>query len=138
MTTERNSPLADVDPANSRRNHRLEASAWGLFLVILGTLWLLPETEGLKGVWLIAAGLIMLGLNAARYVSGLSTSGFTVILGMLALTAGLSGHFGWNLPLFAICFLVAGTVLFLKALFAVPARGTPRSEGCCSGCAPRC
>jgi hypothetical protein len=51
-------------------NTRLEAIGWGLFLVIIGTLWLFPENITPKGIWLIAAGLIMLGVNLVRYGAG--------------------------------------------------------------------
>ncbi|NIV40630.1 MAG: hypothetical protein GWN58_67915, partial [Anaerolineae bacterium] len=42
---------------------RLDAIGWGLFLVMLGGLWLVPEEWGVpEGTWLIGAGAIVLGL----------------------------------------------------------------------------
>jgi hypothetical protein len=40
-------------------NKRLEDSAWGFFLLLIGTLLLLPSALVPQGAWLIGAGLIM-------------------------------------------------------------------------------
>jgi hypothetical protein len=70
-------------------NKRLETIAWGLFLIMLGGFMLIPETTIKKGFWSIGVGLIMLGLNAVRYTYKIKMSGFTTILGILSLVAGV-------------------------------------------------
>jgi len=54
----------------------------------LSGLWLLPDETIPEGTWLIGVGVIMLGLNAARYMYGIKMSGFTVVLGIIALSIG--------------------------------------------------
>lgn len=49
-------------------NKRLENVAWGLFLNMLGGFSLVPDEVIPKGLWSIGIGLIMLGLNLARYL----------------------------------------------------------------------
>ncbi len=94
----------------------LEDFGWGVLLIVFGIIWLLPEKHVPHGSWLIAAGLIMLGLNAARFFSGLGTSGFSLVVGMIALTAGLCEFFGIGLPLLPIALIVIGAYCLLKAL----------------------
>lgn len=61
--------------------------AWGLFLLVLGLTWGIPLLpEGLAGV---AIGLVLLGLNGARYLDGHPTSTFTLALGAIAVFVGL-------------------------------------------------
>jgi uncharacterized membrane protein len=98
-------------------NRRLEEVGWALFLIMIGSLWLLPEGRIPSDVWLIGAGLIMLGVNFARYFMRVKMSGFTVFLGILALVAGLSGVFNLKLPLFAALFIIFGVSLLMRALF---------------------
>ena len=100
----------------SALNKRLESIGWALFLIMIGGLWLVPDERVPKGTWLIWAGLIILGLNGARYVSGIKMSGFTIVLGVLALAAGLGDFFGIDLPLLAILLILIGANIILKPL----------------------
>jgi hypothetical protein len=111
-----NQILSHQDPQKRALNKRLEEIGWGLFLIIIGGIWLLPDEQVPPGVWLIGAGLIMLGINGARYLNGIKMSGFTIILGALALIAGLGGLVGVKLPFFAILFILIGASIILKPL----------------------
>ena len=95
-------------------NQRLERMARGLFLIILGGLALVPDRWVPEGAWLVGAGLVMLGLNAARFVLHIKVSGFTVVLGMIALLSGMGSMFGVNLPVFPILLILAGVYLILR------------------------
>jgi hypothetical protein len=95
---------------------RFEDLGWGVLLTAVGTIWLLPEKLVPHGSWLIAAGLIMLGLNAARFFSGLRTNGFSLVVGILALIAGLGEFFGIGVPLLPIALIVIGAYSLLKSL----------------------
>lgn len=95
-------------------NKQLEAIAWGLFLVMLGCLWLIPSEQVPEGAWLIGVGIIMLGLNLARYLYGIKLSGFTVILGIIALTLGIGSVFGVDLPIFPILIIIWGLSVVLE------------------------
>ena len=96
-------------------NRNLDTIAWGAFFIWWGITELfgsLPE-----GVGAIGVGLILLGLNMVRSMKGISTSGFTTILGILALVWGgleLAGavlSLPFELPIFAILLIVLGVSL---------------------------
>jgi hypothetical protein len=109
--------LSDQDTRNKSLNKRLEDIGWGLFLIMIGVIWLVPGAQLPHGFWLIGAAAIMLGLNAVRYLNGIKMSGFTIALGLLALAAGLGSLFGLKLPLFAILLILIGASIILKPLF---------------------
>ena len=98
-------------------NKRLESAAWGLFLVMLGLLWLVPEEMVPQDAWLLGAGLILLGLNAIRYVKGIRPSGFTVFLGVIGVLLGIGGVLGVELPVFPIVIILIGLNLVWGTVF---------------------
>ena len=111
-----NAQLTNI-PENQKNialNKRLEDFAWGLFLVMIGCIWLIPDKQIPQGTWLIGAGVIMLGLNAARYFKGIKMSGFTITIGVLAIILGLGDFFGVNLPFFPIGLILIGASMLLK------------------------
>ena len=65
----------NVDPDKAAMNKNFERVAWGAFLVMLGGFMFVPQEIIRGGWWSIGVGLIFLGLNAARYFSGLRMSG---------------------------------------------------------------
>ena len=96
------------------RLRRLDEIGWGIFLIMIGTIALVPSVP--QGTWLIGTGILLLLLNAIRYRTQAGWSGFSVVLGVLALVAGLSELIGIKLPLFAICLVVLGAAIVLKHL----------------------
>ena len=107
----------DLDTSKAAQNKRLETAAWGLFLIMLGGFMFIPETTVKKGVWSIALGLIFLGLNAARYYSGIRMSGFTTFLGVLSLAGGVIQLLGWKSLDGAFFLIILGVYLILKPWF---------------------
>jgi hypothetical protein len=106
-----------VDPEKAALNKRLETVAWGAFLIMLGGFMFVPEEIIRGGWWSIGVGLIFLGLNAARYFSGLRMSGFTTFLGVISVIGGvldLVGLEGVNGP---VLIIVLGGYLILKPYF---------------------
>lgn len=101
---------------SSGSHNRLDEIGWGLFLIMIGTIWLVPAVP--PGTWLVATGALLLTLNAVRLRTEGKWSGFSTTLGVIALIAGLSDLFGVKLPLFAICLVVFGAGLLLKPLIA--------------------
>ncbi len=95
-------------------NKRFESIAWGLFLIMLGGLWLVPNSTLPNGLWSIGVGLIMLGLNYARYRNGIPMSNFTLVVGGIALLTGFASMFGVDLPLFPILLILIGAGMLLK------------------------
>lgn len=100
------------NPSDTGR--RLDQIGWGIFLIMIGAIWLLPGVP--QGTWLLGTGVLLLALNAIRYRSGIQWSGVSIALGVLALAAGLADMSGMKLPFFPICLIVIGIALVLKPL----------------------
>jgi hypothetical protein len=98
----------------------LTTAAWGALLVWWGVTELIPVLP--NGTGLLGIGLILLGLNVARWRYGHPTSGFTITLGILALVWGgldLAATLlalPFEIPVFAILLLVLGAVLLVRGL----------------------
>ena len=103
-----------------RLNHKFELLAWGAIFVWWGITELLQSLP--DGMWAVGIGLILLGLNAARSLNGIPASGFTTILGILALVAGgleLARsvlRLPFDMPVFAILLIVLGMIVLGREL----------------------
>ena len=106
-----------VDPEKEALNKRLETMAWGLFLIMLGGFLFVPAEIIKGGWWSIGVGLIMLGLNAARYFNSLKMSGFTTFLGIISVIGGVLDLAGLEGVDGAILLIVLGGYLILKPWF---------------------
>ena len=114
--TEQNHQSSYENIEESAMDKRLDAIGWGLFLMMIGGLWLMPEGWVPEGAWLIGTGLIILGLNAYRYHTGISVSGFWNVVGVIALASGTSDLVGVDLPVFPILLVAIGAGIILKPL----------------------
>jgi hypothetical protein len=115
--TEQTTSQVQADPEKIALNKRLETAGWGLFLILLGCFMFIPDTTISKGVWSICMGLIFLGLNAARYFNGIRMSGFTTLLGILALIGGVAQLLGWKWADGAFFLIILGAYLILRPWF---------------------
>ena len=115
--TETKQPEAVQDPEKAVLNKRLETMGWGCFLVLLGGFMFVPEEIVKGGWWSVGVGLIMLGLNAARYFNGLRMSGFTTFLGIISVIGGVLDLVGMEGIDGAILLIVLGGYLILKPWF---------------------
>ena len=102
-----------ADPRKQELNRRLETVSWGLFLIMLGGLFLVPSVP--PGTWLIGAGAIMLGLNAIRLLVGIRASWFSLVLGSVALLAGLGSVLGVDIPVGPILIILIGLAIIVRA-----------------------
>ncbi len=100
---------------NRRQGKRLDEIAMALVLIMTGVLWLAPKAMFPEGAWLVGAGLIVLGLNAARRILGIKTSGFGIIVGLIAFSAGIARIIGQELPLIPILLIILGAGLVVRA-----------------------
>jgi divalent metal cation (Fe/Co/Zn/Cd) transporter len=98
-------------------NKRLETIGWGLFLILLAGSALFSREWFPDGLWAIGVGLIMLGLNIARYLYKIRMSTFTTILGIIAILTGIAQLLGLNLPGLAILLFLLGLYLIAKPWF---------------------
>jgi hypothetical protein len=100
-------------------NKRYETIAWGVFFIWWGvtTFFRLPDGVGMFGI-----GLILLGLNAARYFNGMRTSGYTITLGILALVLGAADILRAlnvvtaDVPTLAVLLIVVGVVWLFRGV----------------------
>jgi len=106
-----------VDEEKVALNKRLETIGWGCFLIMLGGFMFVPHTVVAKGFWSIGVGVIMLGLNVARYFYKIKMSGFTTFLGVISLISGVMQLFGLHTLEGAILLIVLGAYLIVKPWF---------------------
>jgi len=110
-------PEVVIDPDKAALNKRLETICWGLFLIMLGGFMFVPEEFIKGGWWSVGIGLIMLGLNVARYFNQIRMSSFTTFLGILSLASGIAQLLGWTFLDDALFFLLLGAFLLIRPLF---------------------
>ena len=106
-----------VNPAKAALNKRLETVGWGCFLIMLGGFALVPDEVLPKGLWSIGVGVIMLGLNVARYFNKIKLSGFTTVLGVISLVSGVLQLLGVHTLEGAILLIVLAAYLVVKPWF---------------------
>ena len=97
-------------------NKRIEAVGWGLFLIMIGGIALIPDNQVPNGLWLIGVGLIMIGVNGVRYLNQIKMSSFSLVLGIVALIFGLQEIDGIDLPMFPILLILVGASILFRML----------------------
>ena len=107
-------PQRIQDPEKAALNKRLETIGWGCFLIMLGGFIFVPHDAVAKGLWSIGVGVIMLGLNAARYFYKIKMSGFTTVLGILALLGGIAELLGKVSLEGPLLLIILGAYLIIK------------------------
>ena len=95
-------------------NKRLEDAGWGLFFIMIGILWLVPDAVVPQATWIIGAGLIMLGVNLFRSLYGIPMNGFSTTLGVLALGAGAASLAGIHLPVVPLLIIALGIAIIVR------------------------
>ena len=105
---EENNEIFEVKLKEKRELEKLEKIGWGLFLIMLGAIWLFPDSIVPEGTFMFGIGIIMLGLNFAKYAKGFRVNGFTVFLGIVALLAGLSSLLGRPVDIFPLILILWG------------------------------
>lgn len=105
---EDNNEMFEDKSKEKRELEKLEKIGWGLFLVMLGTIWLFPDSIVPEGTFMFGVGVILLGLNFVKYSKGYRVNGFTVFLGIVALIAGLSSLLGKSVDIFPLVLILWG------------------------------
>jgi hypothetical protein len=109
-------PQENKHPEKKALDQRLDALGWGLFLIMIGGLWLAPEGTVPEGTWLVGTGVIILGLMLIRYVNGIKVNAFWLVVGVIALGFGISDVFGLDVPVLPILLIIIGVHILLKPL----------------------
>ena len=106
----------EIQQYKRRASERIENSGWGLFLIMLGLIWLVPDGILPEGTFLIGTGIILLGLNYYRKSKGLKTSKFGIFLGLVALLSGIGDYFGMNISIFPVILILWGSSIIWKII----------------------
>jgi hypothetical protein len=84
--------------------------------MLTGLVWMVPSQQVPEGTWLFGVAAILIGTNVVRYLKHVAMSGFSLVLGFLALLAAFGQLWRVDLPLLAICLFVIGASLVAKPL----------------------
>ncbi len=101
-------------------NRNFEVIAWGALFIWWGITVLIPSLP--NGSTALGTGLILIGVNLARKLSGLPASGFSTTIGILALIwgglelVGVLVSLPFELPIFAILIIVLGLIILAPEL----------------------
>jgi hypothetical protein len=121
---EKQAPEGTRDSQKRTLDRRLESLGWGLFLIMIGGLWLIPNVP--EGVWLIGVGVILLGLNGVRYLYGIRMRMFSMVLGLAAIGLGVGIWLGLGWQVWPIVLIVIGASIILD--LAVPSEARPSAR----------
>jgi hypothetical protein len=94
---------------------RVDTLGWGVLFLVLGVVGLAPDLP--EGSWLIAAGLVFLGVSVARAILRLPVSGFTTVLGVIALVAGVGSAAGLEAAVWPLVLIVLGLSLIVGVVY---------------------
>jgi len=99
-----------------------EVIAWGALFIWWGITVLLPSLP--NGSTAFGTGLILIGVNVARRLSGIPISSFSTTIGILALIwgglelVGVLVNLPFEVPIFAILLIVLGVIILAPELRA--------------------
>ncbi len=105
---EENNEIFEIKLKERRELERYEKIGWGLFLVMLGAIWLFPDSVVPEGTFMFGVGIILFGINLVKYSKGYRVNGFTIFLGLVALIAGLSSLLGRSVDIFPLVLILWG------------------------------
>ena len=105
---EDNIEIFEVKSKERKELERFEKIGWGLFLVMLGAIWLFPDSVVPEGTFMFGVGIILLGINLVKYSKGYRVNGFTIFLGLVAIIAGLSSLLGRSVDIFPLVLILWG------------------------------
>jgi hypothetical protein len=103
-------------------NLRLIKLSWALFLILIGTSWILVKLPWINGdqMWAliyVGSGGILLLLNLLRYIYKLNISRFTIGLGVIGILNGVGNYYApGSIPIWAAVVLIIGFSMLLGAL----------------------
>jgi hypothetical protein len=97
-------------------DRRLSDVGWGLLFMLTGLVWMVPSQQVPEGTWLFGVAAILIGINVVRHLKHLAMSGFSLVLGFVALLAAFGQSWRVDLPLLAICLVIIGASLVMKPL----------------------
>ena len=116
-----------IEPSAEKRGmteKRIDGAVWGSFFVWIGIALLASLSWG---VWLLGAGVIVLGAQVVRRLVALRLETFWIIAGVLFVIGGIAelAHLALDIAIIPILCIIAGAGLLVNALRHPPlkARG---------------
>ena len=106
----------EAGPDVTRLDRRLADIGWGLLFMLTGLIWMVPAEQVPQGTWLFGVAAILIGINVVRYLKHIGINGFSLVLGLFALSAAIGQLWRVDLPLLAICLFIIGASLVAKPL----------------------
>lgn len=105
-------------------NKKMDYIAWGAFIAMWAATFVVQQVThvDLRNGQYVAVGVILLGLNAARYFRGIPMSRITVVLGLLALAGGTVRQFNGELTVIPAVLITAGSLLLAQGILMLERR----------------
>ncbi len=103
-------------------NRNFEVIAWGALFIWWGISVLIPSLP--NGSTALGTGIILLGVNIARKLSGVPANGFSTTIGILAVIwgglelVGVLVSLPFELPIYAILLIALGLIVLVPELKA--------------------
>jgi hypothetical protein len=103
---------------NSITNKVLDAIAWGVFAVLLGSGWIASAYYQIDtGIYVaLGVGAILIALNLARRITRIAISKFSLFIGVLALALSGAGIAGFALPFIPTVIVLVGLFIVAEAM----------------------
>lgn len=111
--------MGDVEKTRrprSRIERRYSDIGWAIFLILTGTVILLPHALVPEGFLWIAAGIIMLAYRSAVVARGINASIALVFAGVAFVAIGISDFIDFDVDIFPLLLIIGGVVLLGRAL----------------------
>ena len=110
----------EVDPRKKKAilSDRFNKIGWGLFLIMLGIIWLLPDRIIPNGALLIGSGVLLLGLSLTKYLYGIKGSDTNIVLGIIALAFGLGDYLGTGFPIIPVLLIFWGLSILYRIVIS--------------------
>jgi hypothetical protein len=96
-------------------NRRYTLIGWGILFIWIGAISFIPGEHVPFGVGVLGIGVILLGINMARYlINQIPVNGADITLGVIALALGGAELFRSLLPI-PIGLIVIGVILLIRS-----------------------
>ena len=95
------------------RGSKLDASAWAVFFIWIGAVWLADLGFG---IGLLGIGIITLGAQLFRAFKNIKVERFWIVVGSLFALGGLWELLAVEAPLFPVLLIVAGIAVLVGTL----------------------
>ena len=97
-------------------NSRLNQIGWGIFLLLVGIVWLIPGDAIPDGSLFFSGGLIMIIINLVKKQKGIRTGNGNVIFGFVLIGIGIIDLLDSPVPVIAALLILWGISILFKAV----------------------